>query len=326
MVRQLPTIAKRAMVILISLLLALCMFSTTAYADDTGEETSQEVEYITNKGWFKEGVNGMLNDLNGNKGMNADIEANAIFAPGSSLRNIWIENQDVLKKMYNIVFGYGLALSLVFFILYLTREASEGRWNIDIFVKACIMLVVSAWIMAHGFDLICNFIDLGTAMGRSIMNSEASKEVPTAIVDQGFVDRLNSANGKLWGTIANVSGWFQLIFPWVLNNILLLYIQVQVYMRMIELFIRAFFAPLALGDMYSGGPNPTGMRYLRSFLACALQGVIIIGTLYVYRMVGSGISSTDGFFGFAGNLAILAAAAGFIGKSSSFAKEICGVG
>lgn len=326
MVRQLPTIAKRAMVILIALLMALCMFSTTAYADDTGEDTSQEVEYITNKGWFKEGVNGMLNDLNGNKGMNADIEANAIFAPGSSLRNIWIENQDVLKKMYNIVFGYGLALSLVFFILYLTREASEGRWNIDIFVKACIMLVVSAWIMAHGFDLICNFIDLGTAMGRSIMNSEASKEVPTAIVDQGFVDRLNSANGKLWGTIANVSGWFQLIFPWVLNNILLLYIQVQVYMRMIELFIRAFFAPLALGDMYSGGPNPTGMRYLRSFLACALQGVIIIGTLYVYRMVGSRISSTDGFFGFAGNLAILAAAAGFIGKSSSFAKEICGVG
>ena len=326
MVRQLPTVAKRAMVILIALLMALCMFSTTAYADDTGEDTSQEVEYITNKGWFKEGVNGMLNDLNGNKGMNADIEANAIFAPGSSLRNIWIENQDVLKKMYNIVFGYGLALSLVFFILYLTREASEGRWNIDIFVKACIMLVVSAWIMAHGFDLICNFIDLGTAMGRSIMNSEASKEVPTAIVDQGFVDRLNSANGKLWGTIANVSGWFQLIFPWVLNNILLLYIQVQVYMRMIELFIRAFFAPLALGDMYSGGPNPTGMRYLRSFLACALQGVIIIGTLYVYRMVGSGISSTDGFFGFAGNLAILAAAAGFIGKSSSFAKEISGVG
>lgn len=326
MVRQLPTVAKRAMVILIALLMALCMFSTTAYADDTGEDTSQEVEYITNKGWFKEGVNGMLNDLNGNKGMNADIEANAIFAPGSSLRNIWIENQDVLKKMYNIVFGYGLALSLVFFILYLTREASEGRWNIDIFVKACIMLVVSAWIMAHGFDLICNFIDLGTAMGRSIMNSEASKEVPTAIVDQGFIDRLNSANGKLWGTIANVSGWFQLIFPWVLNNILLLYIQVQVYMRMIELFIRAFFAPLALGDMYSGGPNPTGMRYLRSFLACALQGVIIIGTLYVYRMVGSGISSTDGFFGFAGNLAILAAAAGFIGKSSSFAKEICGVG
>lgn len=326
MVRQLPTVAKRAMVILIALLMALCMFSTTAYADDTGEDTSQEVEYITNKGWFKEGVNGMLNDLNGNKGMNADIEANAIFAPGSSLRNIWIENQDVLKKMYNIVFGYGLALSLVFFILYLTREASEGRWNIDIFVKACIMLVVSAWIMAHGFDLICNFIDLGTAMGRSIMNSEASKEVPTAIVDQGFVDRLNSANGKLWGTIANVSGWFQLIFPWVLNNILLLYIQVQVYMRMIELFVRAFFAPLALGDMYSGGPNPTGMRYLRSFLACALQGVIIIGTLYVYRMVGSGISSTDGFFGFAGNLAILAAAAGFIGKSSSFAKEICGVG
>jgi len=326
MVKQLPTIAKRAMVILIALLMALCMFSTTAYADDTGEETSQEVEYITNKGFLKELVNGMLNDLNGNKGMNADIEANAIFAPGSSLRNIWIENQDVLKKMYNIVFGYGLALSLVFFILYLTREASEGRWNIDIFFRACIMLVVSAWVMAHGFDLICNFIDLGTAMGRSIMNSEASKEVPTAIVDQGFVDRLNNANGKLWGTIANVGGWLQLSIPWVLNNILLLYIQVQVYMRMIELFVRAFFSPLALGDMYSGGPNPTGMRYLRSFLACALQGVIIIGTLYVYRMVGSGISSTDGFFGFAGNLAILAAAAGFIGKSSSFAKEICGIG
>ena len=75
MVKQLPTIAKRTMVILIALLMALCMFSTTAYADDTGEETSQEVEYITNKGFLKELVNGMLNDLNGNKGMNADNQA-----------------------------------------------------------------------------------------------------------------------------------------------------------------------------------------------------------------------------------------------------------
>lgn len=115
----------------------------------------------------------MLNDLNGNKGMNADIEADTIFAPGSSLRNIWIENQDVWK-VYNIVFGYLVNISLVFFILYLTNV--EGRWNIDIFFGACIMLVVSAWVMAHGFDLICNFIDLGTAMGRSIMNSEASKK------------------------------------------------------------------------------------------------------------------------------------------------------
>ena len=68
MVRQLPTIAKRAMVILISILMALCMISPTAYADDTGEDTSQEVEYITNKGAFKEIVNGMLNDMSGNKG------------------------------------------------------------------------------------------------------------------------------------------------------------------------------------------------------------------------------------------------------------------
>ena len=98
MVRQLPTVAKRAMVILIALLMALCMFSTTAYADDTGEDTSQEVEYITNKGWFKEGVNGIYIDgygvamLSSSKYADPVIEYIRVHAPAimqAARANIW---------------------------------------------------------------------------------------------------------------------------------------------------------------------------------------------------------------------------------------------
>ena len=47
MAERLPTCVQRAMVILVALLMAMCMFATTAYADDGGGADDGSVEYIT---------------------------------------------------------------------------------------------------------------------------------------------------------------------------------------------------------------------------------------------------------------------------------------
>ena len=47
MAERLPTCVQRAMVILVALLMAMCMFATTAYADDGGGADDGIVEYIT---------------------------------------------------------------------------------------------------------------------------------------------------------------------------------------------------------------------------------------------------------------------------------------
>ena len=180
--------------------------------------------------------------------------------------------------------------------------------------------------MANGFDLLEAFIDVGAALGQQILEKAGSGDIPTAFVGQSFIDNINATKGKIWIILTLIVSIFELVIPWVVMNAMILYIQVQVYMRMIELFMRAMFAPIALGDLYSGGPNPTAFRYLREFLACSLQGVIIIGVLFAYRMISSSVADVAGVAGILGNAVILAAAVGFIGKSNSFAKELCGVG
>lgn len=333
MVKRLPTIAQRAIAIMIALFMAVCLFTTTAYADDTGNAGNNgDVEYVTVGGDFplmkllRGFVNLELNGINSTSGLNSDIEKNAIMAPGSSLRQVWETNEDTLRSFYNIIFGVGVAMMIIYFLLHVQKEAIENRGSSDVYARACIILLAACWVMANGFDLLCYCIDIGSALGQEILNSEASIAVPTAAVSQDFIDNLNATSGKIWIVVSLVVAAIGLFLPYLGMNLMMLLIQVQVYMRMIELFMRAMFAPLALGDLFSGGPNPTGIRYFRAFLACALQGVIIIGTLFAYRMVSSGIASVDGALGVLGNIMILGAALGFIGKSNSFARELCGVG
>lgn len=327
MVERLPTCVQRAMVIVVALLMAMCMFATTAYADDDNDNDDGSIEYITvgDNSILKDIVNAELNGLNSTSGLNASVEANAIMAPGSTLRQVWIMNQGTLQGFYNIIFGVGMGMTIAYFLIYLQKELAEGRWTTDALVRACVMLVAVCWLMANGFDLLCKFIDVGSALGQKLLQSEASMDVPVAAVGQDFIDKINGTKGKIWVLFTLAVAAVELAIPYLAMNGLMLYIQVQVYMRMGELFLRALFAPLAIGDLYGGGPNPAGIRYLRAFLACALQGVIIIGALYVYRMVSSGVASIDGALGILGNIMIFAAIVGLVGKSNTFARELCGV-
>lgn len=331
MAERWPTCVQRAMVILVALLMAMCMFATTAYADDGGGADDGSVEYITvgddtQPVKFLRGiVNAELNGLNSTSGLNASVEANAIMAPGSTLRQVWIMNQNLLQGFYNIIFGVGMGMTIAYFLIYLQRELAEGRWTTDALVRACVMLVAVCWIMANGFDLLCKFIDMGSALGQKLLQSETSYNVPVAAVGQDFIDDINGTTGKIWIIFTLIAAIFELAIPYFAMTIMMLIIQAQIYMRMGELFLRALFAPLAIGDLYGGGPNPAGIRYLRSFLACALQGVIIIGALFVYRMVSSGVASIDGALGILGNITIFFAVVGLVGKANTFAREICGV-
>ena len=332
MVKKLPTIVQRAIIIFVTALMVMCMFSTTAYAADEADEGSGQTEYITvgdnapPTAQLRSALNYILNSMNGNIGGNANIEANAIMAPQSTLWKVWNDNEDNLKQFYDIIFAVGVNLTLMYFLVYLQKEVAEGRVTMDTLAKACVKLLMVFWLMMYGFDIMEAFIEIGGALGQEILNKSGEMNLPTAFVGQEFVDNINATKGKIWIILTLVVSIFELLIPWLVTNIMMLFIQVQAYMRMIELFIRAMFAPLALGDIYSGGPNPTALRYLRGFLACSLQGVIIIGVLFVYRMISSSIASNVGIAGILGNAVVLAAAVGFIGKSNTFAKELCCVG
>lgn len=305
----------------VACLLALgSAFPTMAYAEG---ETTTNVQYITKKTMTSDWLNKKINKLVGNTGFASGVEQNAIFGAGSTLRNIWINNETVLENMYNVIFSIGMSLTIGYFVIYLMQEMTEGRWNTDALIKALIKLVAVVWIMSKGFDIMETLIDLGAAIGTSIMNTAGSGNNPVPFVGQDFLDDMNADDATM---ITHLIGWAELLVPDLVMDGLCLYVQVQIYMRMIELYLRTFMAPLAIGDLYSGGPNPTAIRYLRIYMACALQGVIIVAILFCYRTISSSIATELQAMGILGNFILMFAVVGCIGKSNSFARELCGVG
>lgn len=161
-------------------------------------------EYITS-GALKDPFNNLLSEINGESGFGADVADNAIFAPNSTLRKVWIDNQGLIEKLYGVVFSFAMALTVAFFVVNLIRELQEGRWTADALIKSGIMLIAVTALMAYGYDLISGFIDIGTGLGQKILSVAGSGDMPTALVNQSYIDRINAHTGVITRFVEYIS-------------------------------------------------------------------------------------------------------------------------
>lgn len=98
------------------------------------------------------------------------------------------------------------------------------------------MLIAAAALMAYGYDLLSGFIDIGSALGQKILDAAGSGELPAAIVDQQFIDRVNANTG----VFSRLMEYMSLFIASLAVKVCYLYIQVICYMRTIQLYILVF--------------------------------------------------------------------------------------
>ena len=326
---------KRVVAMIAALLTIFCMVSgvTVAYAaDEDATEAGRGQQMIDAGGgeitkFIAKCIAQVIDGVDAvDKDSATGVLNEAIMSSDSGLRKIWegVINDGSLKGFYDVIFSLGASLTIAYFLIYLMREITESRFNPDALVKACIMLVAALYLMANGFDLLTKLVDIGTALGNSLLVAE-NPETYLTIKDSWIAEVAANKNVIVRG-IALCMACLSYI-PAFVKRAPMLYIQVICYMRLLELFCRIIFAPLAIGDIYSGGQNPTAVRYLRSFLACVLSGVVIVGANLCYRSIlSAGLPEMDTVSGFFAHIVILFALMGFCGKANTFAKELCGVG
>ena len=315
---------KKVIVLFATLVMCFAMFGTVAYAADDAE--SGKTEYVTD-GKLKGLLNTMLNDIAGNGGFGENVQYDAILSTTkdengnykSALRNVWETNKPALQNIYDAFYVLGMLLSTIYCIIYITREMIQRRDNTDAIIKGFIILMVVSAILSRGFTIMDKLMDVGTNVGQVILNIQGTD--PTSpTMNQDFITRMNESPGL----IAQLGGVIELFIPWIGTKLLYVYIEAVIFMRMIAIYARVCLAPIKLGDLYSGGPSPEAIRFLRGFLAVCLQGAVIVVALYAYRLMWIGIGSSLEHYGVWANFVVLFAVGGFIGKSESFAKELCG--
>lgn len=134
------------------------------------------------------------------------------------------------------------------------------------------------------------------------------KDLIGDVEDKGLIQVC--ATCLLYYSIGTIAGW-------ICTGIAYL----ALYTRQIEICVRTIFMPIALGFLTDDGWRGPAIRYVKKYIACYLQGPIILACVYVYCILtGPGTE-----FDFVGFFALAFACAGLIQKSSSIANDIMGV-
>ena len=251
-----------------------------------------------------------------------------IFATEGAYGRVFSRVQD----MYEAVQSVAVVLIFIYFMIALVDKLSGENFTFEQMFRQIILLLVAKFLIDHGLEIIQLLYDFGTALlaevaapipeGGGAMGAESAKELlkefEASLGLSGFMKVLK-----------DVIVWLWLFIPWIFSWVLGICVKIIMYSRMIEIYVRAIFAPIAFADFYQGGLQSAGFRYLRNFLAVAIQGALILSIAAVYSGLFTTVVASAGlaFHNFIGlYLAFLSAAVMLMFKSLSLAKEIVGTG
>ena len=274
-------------------------------------------------------LEGMLNDICGPDIFSSIYETLSInlFSADGKYSVIL----DAIRTLHNLMVPIGVYLMFIYFIIEMENLMAASTFTWDQLGKKMIMLLVSKFLMEHGFELMELFFGIGMSVAAELNNAMVGGEIPELTFDakemiKAFQEDLGMTG--LLKVLADVILFIYLLLPWGLSWLMRLSISVICYSRVIEIYVRAVMAPIALSDCYHGGLQSTGWRFLKSFLAVSLQGATILIISIIFSLMITAITSVDAShpMTFIGSyLAFYGASVMLMFKSLPLTKELVGV-
>jgi len=239
----------------------------------------------------------------------------------------------MVKKLYDdVVVPVALMLMIIYFLIGLVDKMSSENFTWEQMARQFCMLLVSFFLVNHGFEILEKLFQIGlifvgdaTDAVTGFLNGMGNS-ANTDSLYESFQDQVKLGDIEIFNNIVRFA---YLLLPWAASWILGLAVKVIVYSRVIEIYIRAAFAPIALSDFFQNGFQGAGWSSLKSFLAVCLQGALIFGIAALFTALSDVIWDTPSFSGFFASMgvyiALLASAVMLMFRSLSLAKELVGV-
>lgn len=186
------------------------------------------------------------------------------------------DNKSLIGGVWHLVtYGYeamqtiGFLIVILYFILEILDLTTKENFNLEQLLRMTIKLFIAILLITNGLDILKALINLSDGL------------ISTLTWQQG--SGLTAKN--LYYQVQPLSDFDAIFFPLThlfdciglgLPAIIICFI---VHGRVIEVCVRAVFAPLAIANIYEGGLNSSGMKYLKKFLALCLHGVFILACI-----------------------------------------------
>lgn len=265
---------------------------------------------------------------------------NEICGPGiiqsifETLSINWFADDNAVLKVVNTIHDtavkpVAIFLVMIYFMGAIVDKLSNESFTWEQLWRQLAMLIVSMYLIEYGIDIMKWFFGIGMKLTADISTSYkemGANAIDAAALVNSFKEQWGM-DGWLAGFFINIILFIILLIPFLLSWIMRLLVSVICYSRVIEIYARATFAPIALSDFFHSGLQGTGWRYLKNFLAVCLQGAMILAIGIIFSKLYEVISfdAASNVFAFIGKyLAFYASAIMLMFKSLPLTKELVG--
>ena len=224
----------------------------------------------------------------------------------------------------DVVAPFAIYLIIIYFIIALVDKMSSENFTWEQFGRQMAMFFVSYGLILHGLEI----LDLMFEMGDLFLDKIAPTDFEgLEALDESVFEDFSSQFGLNIPFLKEAIAACYLMIPFALSWFVSMAGKILCYSRIIEIYIRALFAPIAFSDFFHTGFGGAGWNFLKSFAAVCIQGAMCVGILMIYCGLSKTIISGGGAAAavIGKSLAFMAAACMLMFKTQSLAKELLGV-
>ena len=246
----------------------------------------------------------------------------------------YLEMWKIATKIYdNVCIPIGMGLVLIYFCANLIEKALQQNFDLEHVVKLLLKLGLGLYFIEHGLEIMAAIYSMSFSFVADI----------TDIAKKDFAFK-NNYGEKVWENLTGEKykdcdwsnleaiGYFigyglSLLIPWLVIKVLKVVVNFVCYTRLIEFYIRTATAPIALSDFFTEGLHGNGWKFIKGYIAMALQSGIIMLAIVVFNTLGASIlgSGVSNYWtSVIKYLALAFATVGVMLKSLSLTKEIIG--
>lgn len=195
-------------------------------------------------------------------------------------------SQNVILPIAGIILTFVMCYELIQIIIQKNNMHDIDTW---IFFKWIFKTFIAVLLVSNTWQIITGVFNLGNRLV-----TQASSTISTAVgIDTGaaterIIESLQDKNvGELLGIYLS-SG-----FVFLAINILSLCVFLVVYARIMEIYLVSSLAPIPFATFTNHEWSHVGQNYLKSILALAFQGFLIMVCMGIYAVLLNNITFSD---------------------------------
>lgn len=233
---------------------------------------------VNNLSGMFDSVNNQVGAIAGQVGATPQAWNGAIY---SMIRTL---SDNVILPIAGVILAFVMTMELIQMIS--DKNSMHGDVDTWMFFKWIFKTACAVLIVTNTWNIVMGVFDVGQSVVNSaagVISGDASVDITTVVVD--LEERLMEMDlGPLFGL------WFQSLFVGICTWALTICIFIITFGRMIEIYLVTSVAPIPMATMASRESGNIGQNYLRSLLALAFQGFLIIVCVAIYAALVQNIA------------------------------------